>query len=172
VRSFRLEGQSGGKWSELYAGSSIGHKRIVPVAVGEFAALRLVVTESEGEARIRRLAAFHVGAPAPATWNATATLWADNTVGHWVEGRLAVDLTSKMTEATQYRIRLIAETGAVTGIGDLKLEQDGADVTHLVRREPGTRNVLIVSMTGVGQKVVLSGTVAGAESGTILMQKM
>jgi hypothetical protein len=32
--------------------------------------------------------------------------------------------------------------------------------------------VLIVSMTGVGQKVVLSGTVAGAESGTILMQKM
>ena len=56
--------------------------------------------------------------------------------------------------------------------GDLKLEQDGADVTQLVRREPGTRNVLIVSMTGVGQKVVLSGTVAGAESGTILMQKM
>jgi alpha-L-fucosidase len=172
VRGFRLEGQSGGKWSELYAGSSIGHKRIVPVAEGEFAALRLVVTESVGEARIRRLAAFHVAAPAPATWNATASLWADNTVGHWVEGRLAVDLTSKMTEATQYRIRLIAETGAVTGIGDLKLEQDGADVTQLVRREPGTRNVLIVSMTGVGQKVVLSGTVAGAESGTILMQKM
>ena len=172
VRGFRLEGQSGGKWSELYAGSSIGHKRIVPVAAGEFGALRLVVTESVGEARIRRLAAFHVGAPAPATWNESAKLWADNTVGLWVDGKFQVDLSSKMTEATQYRIRLIAETGAVTGIGDLKLEQDGTDVTHLVRREPGTRNVLIVSMTGVGQKVVLSGTVAGAERGTILMQKM
>jgi alpha-L-fucosidase len=172
VRGFRLEGLRAGKWSTLYAGSSIGHKRIVPVGEGEFGALRLVVTESQGEARIRRLAAFHVGAPAPASWNATATLWADNTVGHWVDGKLQVDLSSKMIDATQYRIRLIAETGAVTGIGDLKLEQDGADVTHLVRREPGTRNVLIVSMTGVGQKVVLSGTVVGAESGTILMQKM
>ncbi len=172
VRGFRLEGQSGGKWSELYTGSSIGHKRIVPVAEGEFATLRLVVTESQGEARIRRLAAFHVGAPAPSTWNESARLWADNTVGHWADGTFQVDLSSKMTEATQYRIRLIAETGAVTGIGDLKLEQDGADVTHLVRREPGTRNVLIVSLTGVGQKVVLSGTVAGAERGTILMHKM
>ncbi len=172
VLAFRLEGQSGGKWSALYTGSSIGHKRIVPIAVGEFVALRLMVTESEGEARIRRLAAFHVGVPAPATWNDSAELWADNTVGHWADGKFEVDLSSKMTEAAQYQIRLIAETGAVTAIGDLKLEQDGADVTHLVRRGPGSRNVLIISLTGVGQKVVLSGTVVGADRGTILMQKM
>jgi alpha-L-fucosidase len=172
VRAFRLEGQSGGAWSELYTGSTIGHKRIVPVAAGECSTLRLVVIESQGEARIRRLAAFHVGVDAPTTWNESAKLWADNTVGHWVDGKLQVDLSEKMKEAAQYRVRLIAETGAVTGITDLKLEQDGADVTHLVRRGAGARNVLIISLTGVGQKMVLSGTVVGAERGAILMQKM
>ncbi len=172
VRAFRLDGQSGGAWSEIYTGSSIGHKRIVPIPPSAYSALRVVVTMSQGEARIRRFAAFSTGVAAPVAWNDSPKLWADNTVGHWSDGRFEVDLSAKMTEATQYRIRLIAESGVVNGIGDLRLVQDGADVTHLVRREPGTTNVLIVSMTGVGRNVVMSGTVVGAERGTILMQKM
>ncbi len=172
VRAFRLEGRSGGKWSELSTGSSIGQKRILPVPLCAYSALRVEIADSVGEAHIRRLAAFRAGVAPPLTWNDSAKLWADNTVGQWANGKFEVDLSDKMKEAAQYRVRLIAEAGAVTGVSDLKLELDGADGTHLVRREAGAKNGLIISLTGVGQKMVLSGAVDGAERGTILMQKM
>jgi alpha-L-fucosidase len=172
VRGFRLEGLAGKEWVELYTGSSIGHKRIVPISGQAFPALRLVVTESQGEARIRRLAAFNIGVAAPQRWNATAKVWADNTVGHWANSKFELDLSKMITEATEYRLRFIAESGRVNGIGDVRLLQDGADVSYLVRRDAGAGNILIISMTGFGEKVVLSGTVAGAERGTVLMQKL
>lgn len=172
VRGFRVEGLAEKDWSPLYTGSSIGHKRIVPIAVQEFRALRLVVTETAGEPRIRRFAAFNVGVAPPATWDALARFWADNTVGKWTGVKFEVDLTKKITAATQYRVRLIGDGARVSGIGDLQLLVGGAPAAQLVRHDPAAKNVLILTMTEIGQTVVLSGTVEGAERGTILMQKM
>ncbi len=69
VRAYRLEGRRAGAWLRLGEGTSIGHKRIQPVRPARVDAIRLVVTESGGAPRIRRLAAFATGAAPPATWN-------------------------------------------------------------------------------------------------------
>jgi hypothetical protein len=67
---------------------------------------------------------------------------------------------------------LIGDGARVSGIGDLQLLVGGAPAAQLVRHDPAAKNVLILTMTEIGQTVVLSGTVEGAERGTILMQKM
>ena len=172
VRGFRLEGRAGAEWTALYTGSSIGHKRIVPIEAGGYSALRLVVTESAGEARIRRFAAFNTGVAAPPTWDAPAHLWADNAVGRWENGKFEVELTKKISEATEYRLRFIGEGQQVDRIGDVRLQVGGAAAPQLVRQDPEARNALILTMTEVGQAVIVSGKVEGAESGTILLQKM
>jgi alpha-L-fucosidase len=172
IRGFRLEGLAGSEWTLLYAGSSIGHKRIVPFAAQELSAVRVVVTESQGEAHIRRIAAFNTGVAAPDTWDAQPKVWADHTVGHWTGSKFEVDFTKGITDAAQYRVRFIGEGGAVSRIGDVQLLLDGAPAAHLVRPDPELKNALILTMTGIGQKAILSGTIAGAEHGTILMQKM
>jgi hypothetical protein len=41
-----------------------------------------------------------------------------------------------------------------------------------VRSDPSARDALILTMTAIGRKVILRGTIAGAEQGTILMQKL
>jgi alpha-L-fucosidase len=172
VRAFRLEGLAGGAWVTAGTGSSIGHKRILPVAPREFSALRLVVTEAEGEARIRRIAAFDTGAAPPPSWDAQAKFWADDAVGRWEQGRFEVDLTKKITAATEYRLRFVGEGARVTAIGEVQLLLDGSPAPHLVRPERGRPDALVLTMTGIGQKTVVSGTIAGAERGTILLQRM
>jgi hypothetical protein len=172
VRAFRLEALAGEQWILLYAGTSIGHKRIVTFPMQEVSALRLVVTETAGEPRIRRFAAFHAGVAAPATWDAAARLGSDDAVGQWTDSRFEVDLTRKIHEATQYRIRFIGEGASVRAIGDVKLLVGGGEAAQLIRPDPAAKNVLIITMTEIGQKVVVSGTVEGAERGMILMQKM
>ena len=69
VRSYRLQGRSGGDWVPLGEGVSIGHKRIQPVPPARVDAVRLEVTRSTAPPRIRRLAAFATGAAPPAAWN-------------------------------------------------------------------------------------------------------
>lgn len=172
VRAFCVEGLLGNEWKTLYAGTSIGHKRIVALQGHDSRGLRLKVTETQGEPRIRRFAAFNAGAEAPATWDAPTETWAANTVGHWVGAKFEVDVTKKITDATQYRLRFVAESGQVKGIGDVRLLLDGAPAPHLVRPDPAAANVLILNMTGIGQKAIVSGTIAGAERGTILIQKL
>jgi alpha-L-fucosidase len=172
VRGFKLEGHGGAEWATLYEGSSIGQKRIVPFAAREFAALRLVVTEAQGEPRIRRFATFNAGVAAPATWDTAAHLGSDDAVGAWRDSRFEVDLTKRIREATQYRLRFIGDGTRVSGIGDVRLLVGGAPVPQLVRHDPAAKNALILTMTEIGQTVVVSGAVEGAERGTILMQKM
>jgi alpha-L-fucosidase len=172
VRAFRVEGLAQGKWNALYQGTSIGHKRIVPIAPGEFSTLRLTVTDSQGEPRIRRLAAFNTGAAPPQTWDAAAHVWADDSVGEWKDSKFEIDLTAKIKDAAQYRLRFIPATGKVTGIERAELLLDGAPAPHLVQTDRAAPDALILTMTAIGQKVILRGTVAGAEQGTILLQKM
>jgi alpha-L-fucosidase len=177
VRAFRLEGLDNTDglqntaWIALYEGSSIGHKRIVPVAPNQFRALRLNVTDAQGEPQIRRLAAFNTGAAPPQTWDATAHVWAADSVGEWKDSKFEIDLTARIKDAAQYRLRFMPTTGKVVGIKGVELLLDGAPAPHLVKPDPAAPDALILTMTAIGQKAILRGTIAGAQQGTILLQK-
>jgi alpha-L-fucosidase len=172
VRAFRVEGLAGGEWIALNEGTSIGHKRIVPVAPREFSMLRLSVADSEGEPCIRRFAAFNTGSAPPQNWNASAQIWAADSVGAWKNFKFEADLSAKIKDATQYRLRFVPMTGKVIGVHGVELLLDGAAAPQLVRSDPSARDALILTMTAIGRKVILRGTIAGAEQGTILMQKL
>lgn len=172
VRAFRVEGRSAGQWLQLGTGTSIGHKRILPVVAHDCSAIRLVVTESEGEPHIQRLAVFNTGAAPPPGWDASTPLWAPNTVGKWTGFHFQVDLSKHIAAATQYRLRFIPESGKVTAIGDAQLLLNGTPHPALVRTDPEAKNALLLTITALGETVVISGTIAGAEQGTILLQKM
>jgi alpha-L-fucosidase len=172
VRAFHVEAHSAGQWLALGTGTSIGHKRILPVAAHVCSAIRLVVTESQGEPRIRRLAAFNAGASPPSGWDGTTPLWAPDTVGKWTDFHFQVDLSKHVSAATQYRLRFIPESGKVTAIRNAKLLLNGTPESSLVRVDPSAENALILTITALGETVVVSGTVTGAAQGTILLQKM
>ena len=172
VRAFRLEARAKDGWTALYTGSSIGHKRIVPVGPITCPALRLVVTETQGGPHIRRFAAFDTGAAPPVDWDATAEFWAPDTAGSWDHYQFKVDLTKSITAATQYRVRFIPTGGRVTGISQAQLLLNGAPEPDLVRKDPSASDALILTMTEIGQSTVLSGSVEGAERGTILLEKL
>ena len=172
VRAFRLEGRTAGEWTVLNDGSSIGHKRIVPIAPNRFRALRIHVTDSQGEPQIRRLAAFDTGAAPPENWNASAHIWAADTAGEWNDSKFDVDLTAQIKDAAQYRLRFVPADGKVTAVKGVELLLDGAPAPHLVKADPNAPDALILTMTAIGQKVILRGEVQGAEKGTILLQKM
>ena len=171
VRAFGIEALAATGWKALYDGSSIGHKRIVPIAPNEYRALRLDIRESMGTARIRRFAAFVTGAAPPATWNASARVWAADTVGEWKNNRFEVDLTAKVKEATQYRVRFVPTSGTVVAVESLELWLDGAQVPRYIHADPSAHDALILNMTAIGQRVILRGTINGAEQGAILLQK-
>ena len=172
VRGFRVEARADGQWIELNTGSSIGHKRIIPFAPRICSAVRLEITETQAEPRIRRFAAFKTGAAPPAGWNAAAKLWAPNIAGKWANFHFDVELFKQLDAATQYRLRFVADYGEVTGIGNLRLVLNGNVDRRFVRLDPKAPNALILTITALGEKVGISGTVAGAASGTILLQKM
>lgn len=172
VRGFRLEGRTDGGWVELNTGSSIGHKRIIPVAPHICSALQLVVTESQGEARIRRFAACNTGAAPPAGWDAPTKLWAPDTVGRWADFHFALDITKQIAAAAEYRLRFIPDRGEVTGIANVKLLLHGVAEPRLIRKDATGKEALILTVTALGESVAVSGTIAGAASGTILLQKM
>jgi len=70
VSAFQLEGCLRNEWISLNTGSTIGHKRIIPVTSSKYSALRLSVGETSGEPRIRRFAAFNTGIAPPTGWDA------------------------------------------------------------------------------------------------------
>jgi alpha-L-fucosidase len=172
VRAFRVEARSGGGWITLASGSSIGHKRILPVAPHSCSALRLVVTKSEGAPHIRRFAVFNTGAAPPSGWDASTQLWAPNTVGKWNDFRFSVDLTKHVTAASQYRLRFIPAGREVSSISGARLLLNGVSEPRFVRQDPAERDELVLTITALGERIVVSGTVGGAASGTILLQKM
>lgn len=173
VRSFRLEGRIGGQWEVLNSGSSIGHKRIIAVAPQVCSAVRLIVTETQGEPHILRIAAFDTGTSAPLGWNApTQGMWAPNTAGKWSGFHFEIDLTGQIQAATQYRLRFVPESGEVTAIRNLRLLLNGVLEPNLVSTDPTDKSSLILTITAIGQKTIVSGAVVGAASGTILLQKL
>jgi alpha-L-fucosidase len=172
VRAYRLEGRAQGKWVTLGKGTAIGQKRIQPVAPAVFEAVRLMVTSSVDQPAMRRLAAFDTGSQPPSTWDAPAPVWADDAVGEWKNHRFNIDLSKKITAAGSYQLRFVPQGEGAAAIENLQLLLGGIPQPNLVRRVPGTDNVLILTLPGIGQKAEVLGLVRGAEQGTLLFRRL
>jgi alpha-L-fucosidase len=171
VRAYNLEGRREGKWTVLGQGTAIGQKRIQPVAPGVLEAVRLVISESVGQAAIRRLAVFNTGSQPPATWDAPAPVWANDAVGKWQGHSFEVDLSPKITAAGSYQLRLVPLGGGGASVENIELLLDGVAQPNLVRRVPGSARVLILTLPGIGQKAEVRGSVRGAGQGTLLFRR-
>jgi alpha-L-fucosidase len=171
VRAYKLEGRVGGAWKLLGEGSAIGHKRIHPVLTEEFNAVRLRITQSAGDAMIRRLAVFDTGAAPPSDWDAASALWAPDLVGRWADGAFSIDLAERIHVAGQYALRFQPERGAVTGFRDEALEIGGISDPALLHASPARRNELLLDITGLDRTIRVHGRVEGAETGSILLER-
>ena len=172
VREYRLEARVEGAWTLLGSGSAIGHNRIHPVGPVTASALRLACTRVAAPPLIRRFAAFDTGAAPPASWRQQAQLWADDAAGAWTDGRCDVDLTAKLPAAAQYRVRFVAAEGESVTLADVELLVGGVRQPHLVRRSAGRADVLVLTVPGLGERIVLRARVRGAARGTLLVQRL
>jgi alpha-L-fucosidase len=172
VRDYRLEGLAHGTWQPLATGSAIGHKHIQPIDPVTIQALRLTVTRSPAPPRIRTLAAYAVNTPPPPEWDATPKSWAANLVGTWTANTFTLNLTKNIKAAAQYRLYFIPKEGSVTAIEEVVLKLHGVPNPNLIKPLKGQPNSLILDITGVAETVELSGRIAGASSGEILLKKL
>jgi alpha-L-fucosidase len=175
VRKYRIEARQQGKWMTLGNGTAIGHKRIQPVVPTTADAVRLVAVESAARPMIRRLAVFDTQSSPPKNWDAPATAWAYDEVGTWNDYSFHIDVTEKMVAATQYRLRFVPSAGwgdCQDPIEHVTVQIGGVREPNLLRPLVGSRDVLILTMTGIGQKVILEGRLKCAASGSILLRKL
>jgi len=172
VRAYRLEARAQGNWQALGVGTAIGHKRIQPVTPAVVDAVRLIVTQSVGQTAIRRLAVYNTGAAPPSTWNEPPHIWADDAVGKWANNRFNVDLSRKITAAGQYRLRWVPQGGGEAAVENPQLLLDGVAQPNLLHQVPGSPDVLILTIPGIGQKAIIAGRVRGAEQGTLLFRRL
>ncbi|MEX2028770.1 MAG: alpha-L-fucosidase [Candidatus Curtissbacteria bacterium] len=63
VRAFILEVNLDGKWKEVYRGSSIGHKHIVPIVSVVTDKVRFVALSSKGEPQLKSMSVYKIDQP-------------------------------------------------------------------------------------------------------------
>ncbi len=175
VRQYKIEARQAGTWVTLGTGTAIGHKRIQPVPPTTADAGRLVAVESAARPMIRRLAVFDTQIPPPKNWDAPATAWAFDEVGTWSDYSFHIDVSDKILAATQYRLRFVPQAGwgdCADPIERVTVQIGGVPEPNLLRSLPGSRDVLTLTMPGIGQKVILEGRLKCAASGSILLRKL
>jgi alpha-L-fucosidase len=175
VRQYKIEARQTGKWVTLGIGSAIGHKRIQPVLPTIADAVRLVAVESATRPMIRRLAVFNTQTSQPKNWDAPATAWAYDEVGTWSDYSFHIDVSDKILAATQYRLRFVPQAGwgeCADPIEHVTVQIGGVPEPKLLRPLRGSLDVLILTMPGIGQKVILEGRLKCAAKGSILLRKL
>lgn len=175
VRQYRIEARQAGKWVTLGTGTAIGHKRIQPVLPTVADTVRLVAIESAGRPMIRRLAVFDTQTPPPKNWDAPATAWAYDEAGSWSDYSFQIDVTDKILAATQYRLRFVPQSGwgdCADPIEHVTVQIGGVQEPTLLRPLAGTRDVVILTIPGIGQKVIVEGRLKCAAKGSILLRKL
>jgi alpha-L-fucosidase len=60
VREFKLEAKINGKWTEIYKGSSIGHKHIVAIDAINTESIRFIALSSIGEPQIKSFSVYKI----------------------------------------------------------------------------------------------------------------
>ncbi|WP_371183315.1 alpha-L-fucosidase [Xanthomonas sacchari] len=172
VRAYVLEGRVAGAWTTLGQGSAVGYKRIQPVVPIEVDAVRVRTTRAAAAPMLRTLAVYDTGVPPPADWNAPSGLWSKHLIGDWKDGAFSFDLRGVVTEAAQYKLRLVAADGAIVAITDVTLVLGGAPQPKMLKHVPQHADELIINVTGMGDTGTISGKVSGASRGQALLQKM
>jgi alpha-L-fucosidase len=172
ILSYRLDGLLAGGWHPLGAGTSIGHKRILPIAPGRYSELRVVFPNPLDRPVLRTFSAYQTGAEPPATWQQAAQVWADDDAGSWVGGMFDLDLTERIDRAAQYRVRFIARGSGVPRLRSAALLIDGVPHPELLRSDAGRGDILFLSIPSAGPKIQLSGEVSGAAAGVILLRRL
>ncbi len=172
VRAYRLEGFSSGKWVDLGRGISIGHKRIQPVPPAIVQAIRFVAEESVGQPVIRRLAAFDTGVQPPLGWNDPVQVWASDEVGTWKDYRFRIDITKKIVTPAQYHLRFVPQGSTTITIEKPVLLVGGVSEPDLVHRSKSDPDALILTITAIGQSVVIEGQIKGAKQGVVLLRQI
>jgi alpha-L-fucosidase len=170
IRGWRLEGLTDGTWRTLAEGSAIGRKRIQPIDAAVLSSVRLRVTRSVGEPSIRRLAAYDVGSPPPATWNEPVHLWADDVAGRWTDGNVEIDLASRIDGPGRYRVRLAAQSGTPVALHDAGMEIDGERTNWILRPAGGRSDLFYLDVRQDVQAVILRGT-ANVATGAVLVRR-
>ncbi len=172
VLSYSLEGRVGGRWQSLGGGTSVGHKRIHPIAPKHYDGFRVGFPTSLGVPSLRRFAAFHTGALAPSTWFQGAAVWADDDAGRWSGATLDLDLTPKITAAAQYRVRLVAVGGGSVALAAAELVINGVPAPEMIRIAPDRSDVLILTITALGQTIHLKGKTPPGSAGAVLLRRL
>lgn len=172
ILSYRLEGRAGERWLPLGGGTSVGHKRIHPVPSRHYDAIRATFPEALAAPVIRRLAAFQTGAAPPPTWQQTAAIWADDTVGDWTGAAIDVDLTAKIPAAAQYRLRLIAAGGAPAALTAGEVLLDDVAAPALLGTVDGRSDIVTLTIPALGQRIRFRGRTPGTPAGVILLRRI
>lgn len=172
ILSYRLEGRVAGTWRSLGGGTSVGHKRIHPIAPKHYDAIRATFPAAIGTPALRRLAAFGTGVAAPPNWFRSATIWADDDAGNWSGVDFDADLTAKITAAAQYRVRLVAVGGAPVVISGAALLLNGVAAPSLLRPAADRGDVLVLTIPALDQTIRLRGHVTPTSSGVILLHRL
>jgi hypothetical protein len=133
--------------------------------------LRLTVTRSEGEAVLRRFAAYSAGVAPPRTWRDPVQLWADDAVGSWSGDTLSLDLSGKTATAGRYRLRLVSENGDPVELRGVELTVAGQPASQLAHDAPGRQDAVLLSIPVSDSHVTLKARLRGAVRGTVLLQR-
>jgi alpha-L-fucosidase len=175
VRQYKIEALRQGKWMTLATGTAIGHKRIQPITPTTAEAVRLTAVESAARPVIRRLAVFDTQTAPPKNWDAPATAWAYDKVGTWSDYSFHIDVSDKIAAATQYRLRFVPQAGwgnCADPIEQVAVQIGGVAEPKLLRPMRGSPDVLLLTIPGIGQKVILEGRLRCASGGIILLRKL
>jgi len=84
-------------------------------------------------------------------------------------------VSDKIVAATQYRLRFVPQAGwgnCADPIEHVTVQIGGVPEPTLLRPLVGSRDVLILTMPGIGQKVILQGRLKCAATGSILLRKL
>jgi alpha-L-fucosidase len=172
ILSYRLDGLLPAGWRSLGAGTSVGHKRIHPIAPGRYSEFRVVFPNPLDRPVLRKFSAYQTGAEPPATWQQAAQVWADDDAGSWVGGVFDLDLTERIDRAAQYRVRFIVRGSGVPRLRSTALLIDGMPHPELLRFDAARGDIFFLSIPSVGPKIQLSGEVSGAAAGVILLRRL
>lgn len=171
VRAYRVEGKVNGKWITLGTGTAIGQKRIQPVAPLAVEGVRLITTQSVGVPMIRAVALYNTEGAHPADWDAVSSIWAQNLVGTWSDGRFSLDLSKRILVAGIYILRFHSQDGAVNGFVDTQLRIGGLSTPALLKKSHTRSDELVLDITGLASTITLSGRVMGAKEGSVLLYR-
>lgn len=172
ILSYRLEGRSGSLWLPLGGGTSVGHKRIHPIAPRRYDAIRASFPAALGPPALRRLAAFGTGAAAPPNWHRGADIWAKDNAGSWSGVALDLDLTAKITAPGQYRLRLVAAGGQRVALSGAELLVNGVPSPALLRAAGARRDVFVVTIPALGRTIRLRGKTPAGSTGIVLLRRI